>query len=190
MGSSAQTHVASSLPTGLKQKLERLACNFIEKKFPEGVIAGDICENLKEKIKFLPEAPCETVVDRIYGYFESKCPAPAPNYTAQTRMASSLPSGLKQELERLPCHFIEKKFPEGVIAGDICEHLKEKVKFLPEAPCETVVDKIYGYFESKCPAPAPNSSVQTGEALNSPSGLKQDLERLACNLIEKKFPEG
>merc|ERR1711972_494717 len=131
--------------------------SFIEKKFPEGVIAGDICEHLKEKIQFLPEAPCETVIDKIYGYFESKCPAPAPNYTAQTRMASSLPSGLKQELERLACNFIEKKFPEGVVAEDICEHLKEKVKFLPEAPCETVVDKIYGYFELKCPARASNS---------------------------------
>merc|ERR1711972_1252503 len=164
--------------------------SFIEKKFPEGVIAGDICEHLKEKIKFLPEAPRETVIDKIYGYFESKCPAPAPNYTAQTRMASSLPSGLKQELERLACNFIEKKFPEGVVAEDICEHLKEKIKFLPEAPCETVVDKIYGYFESKCPAHASNSRAQTRMASSLPSGFKQELERLACNFIEKKFPEG
>merc|ERR1712039_190972 len=101
----------------------------VEKKFPEGVIAGDICEHLKEKIKFLPEASCETVIDKIYGCFESKCPAPAPNYTAQTRMASSLPSGLKQELERLACDFIEKKFPEGVVAADICEHLKGRSSF-------------------------------------------------------------
>merc|ERR1712176_1098221 len=119
MGSSAQTRMASRLPSGLKQELERLACNFIEKKFPEGVVAGDICEHLKEKVKFLPEAPCETVVDKIYGYFESKCPAAAANHSAQTRVAVSLPSGIKQKLERLACNFIETKFPEGVVAGDI-----------------------------------------------------------------------
>merc|ERR1712050_700589 len=108
----------------------------------------------------------------VYEWAAAKC----PKELSEAPTAVSIPPAAKKAIEKFACDFVAKRFPEQGVAKDMCEDLKKKVKFLPEAPCEAVIDKIYDWAAAKCP----KELSEAPTAVSIPSAAKKAIEKFAC----------
>merc|ERR1712194_190053 len=117
-----QSQGLSGLPPAVMKEIEKLVCAAVEKGLPEQQTAEEVCQELKKKIKFLPEQPCEAEIEKVYDSVAAKCP----------KQEAVLPPAVMKEIEKLVCAAVEKALPEQKAAEEVCEALKKQIKFLPE----------------------------------------------------------
>merc|ERR1712061_342316 len=102
------------IPRAIKTEIEKLVCEKMEREFPKDVVSKDVCERLREHVPIVPQSACDAIANKLYDDAAAKCPAKL--------LTESIPPFAKNILEKFACSFLEKKFPEGVVAQEICEY--------------------------------------------------------------------